>query len=180
MFNRSKNEPTPQEVLEMNLGKNIAALRKKSNLTQEDLAGRLGVTPQAVSKWENESSCPDIALLPIIADLFGVTVDDLMKKSEAEMIEAPTPAAKTDDKVSPRGASASKKKIYITITQPSGKVTTVNIPWKLFETGLRIGQKFGLEEEIAHKINESFKGEILDEILTVDGENGETIVIRVE
>jgi len=44
----------------------IGQLRKQKGLTQEQLASRLGVTSQAVSKWENELSCPDVALLPVI------------------------------------------------------------------------------------------------------------------
>ena len=53
------------------LAANIQKYRKKSSLTQEELAQELGVTFQAVSKWENAKSAPDILLLPIMADLFG-------------------------------------------------------------------------------------------------------------
>ena len=62
----------------MNINEQIAALRKKKGLTQEDLAKALGVTNQAVSKWESGQNCPDIGLLPHIADIFGVTIDELM------------------------------------------------------------------------------------------------------
>ena len=55
----------------------IARYRKELGLTQEGLAQRLGVTNQAVSKWESGQSCPDIALLPLLADLFGITIDEL-------------------------------------------------------------------------------------------------------
>lgn len=60
------------------LGKNIFELRKKNNLTQEDLATRLNVSFQAVSKWENGISFPDISLLPIIADCLGTSIDSLL------------------------------------------------------------------------------------------------------
>ena len=59
------------------MGDNIAALRRASGLTQELLADRLGVTSQAVSKWERQISCPDVSLLPTMADVFGVTIDEL-------------------------------------------------------------------------------------------------------
>ena len=59
------------------LSARILALRKEKGLTQEALAGQLGVSFQAVSKWENEQSCPDIALLPLLADIFEVTLDSL-------------------------------------------------------------------------------------------------------
>lgn len=55
----------------------IIDLRKKSGFTQEALAEKLGITFQAVSKWENGLSCPDIALLPVIAEIFQVSIDEL-------------------------------------------------------------------------------------------------------
>ena len=61
----------------MELGKKIRALRFKAGLTQEQLAEKLGVGPQAVSKWENAAAMPDITALPVLAEVFGVTVDDL-------------------------------------------------------------------------------------------------------
>lgn len=62
----------------MKLNENIVALRREKGITQEALALSLGVTNQAVSKWESAQTCPDIALLPVIADYFGVSIDELM------------------------------------------------------------------------------------------------------
>lgn len=59
----------------------LAQLRRDSGMTQEQLAARLGVTFQAVSKWETGVSCPDIQLLPRIADVFGVTLDALFGRT---------------------------------------------------------------------------------------------------
>lgn len=56
----------------------ILFLRKQKGLTQEDLASALGVSGQAVSKWESAQCCPDITLLPKIASLFEVSIDELM------------------------------------------------------------------------------------------------------
>ena len=64
------------------LGQRIAALRRQRNLTQEALAEALGVSPPAVSKWENCVTCPDILLLPSLAKLLGVTVDALLTADE--------------------------------------------------------------------------------------------------
>ncbi len=61
----------------MNIGKNITALRKDAGMTQEDLANQIGVSAQAVSKWETGVSMPDILLLPVIADVFDITVDEI-------------------------------------------------------------------------------------------------------
>lgn len=62
----------------MAIGKNIKRLRMNAGMTQEQLAERLNISGQAVSKWENESALPDITLLPALADCFGVTIDELM------------------------------------------------------------------------------------------------------
>lgn len=60
------------------MGKRIAALRKNCGFTQEQLAEKLGVSPQAVSKWENDISCPDISLIPLLASTLGVSTDELL------------------------------------------------------------------------------------------------------
>ena len=75
----------------MTLGNKIAALRKEQGLTQEALAQRLEVTNQSVSKWESDQCCPDIQLLPKLADIFGVTIDALFGR------ETPAPAAPAMD-----------------------------------------------------------------------------------
>ena len=59
------------------IGERIAALRKNEGMTQETLAGTLGVSPQTVSKWETGATMPDILLLPVISQVFGTTVDAL-------------------------------------------------------------------------------------------------------
>lgn len=64
--------------MEKSLGKHIAQNRKALGLTQDQLAEKLGVTAQAVSKWENDQSCPDIALIPTLAQIFGITIDELL------------------------------------------------------------------------------------------------------
>lgn len=61
----------------MAFGTQIANFRKQANITQEVLAQKLGVTNQAVSKWESDQCCPDVMLLPKLADLFGISIDEL-------------------------------------------------------------------------------------------------------
>ena len=61
----------------MSIGKNIAKYRKSLGLTQEELGVKLGVTNQAVSKWESEVSMPDVMLLPEIATVLGISLDDI-------------------------------------------------------------------------------------------------------
>ena len=74
--------------MEETLGKRIVANRKRLGLTQDQLAEKLGVTPQAVSKWENDQSCPDITVLPLLADIFEITVDALLGRQNDSAVEA--------------------------------------------------------------------------------------------
>lgn len=62
----------------MNIGIKIKKLRQRDNITQEDLADSLGVSAQAISRWETSVTSPDITLLPVIANYFEITIDDLM------------------------------------------------------------------------------------------------------
>ena len=74
--------------MEETLGKRIVKHRKRLKLTQEQLAEALGVTAQAVSKWENDLSCPDISMLPKLAQRFGVSVDSLLGNEAQPVYEA--------------------------------------------------------------------------------------------
>lgn len=80
----------------MNIGANIYTLRKGKKITQAQLAEKLGVSEQAISKWENNQCAPDISLFPIIADFFGVSIDRLFgyhMNSYAEDVKAIMKAA---------------------------------------------------------------------------------------
>lgn len=76
------------------LAENIACLRKARSMTQEALAELIGVSPQTISKWENSTTYPDVSLLPVIADVFGVTIDALYGR-EAEIPQV-TPETAVD------------------------------------------------------------------------------------
>ena len=76
--------------MEQTLGKRIVHHRKRLGLTQDQLAEKLGVTAQAVSKWENDQSCPDIAMLPRLAEIFGITADELLG------MESPAPVRQAE------------------------------------------------------------------------------------
>ena len=74
------------------LGKQILHNRKRMGLTQDQLADKLGVTAQAVSKWENDQSCPDISMLPRLANMFDISTDELLgveRTVVAEVVETP-------------------------------------------------------------------------------------------
>lgn len=84
--------------MEMSIGKRIAALRREKGLKQDELAGMLSVSPQAVSKWENDQTCPDISLLPELSKILGVTVDELLTdRKETEPLVTMVPEESRKD-----------------------------------------------------------------------------------
>ncbi|MBQ4570556.1 MAG: helix-turn-helix transcriptional regulator [Bacilli bacterium] len=95
------------------VGKNIKKLREKKGLTQEKLANFLGVTPQAISRWENETGYPDIELLPLIANFFDVTIDELLdreiEKNKLEIQEG----IKEIDRLNSIGEKKKRKELII-------------------------------------------------------------------
>ncbi|MBQ2766236.1 MAG: helix-turn-helix transcriptional regulator, partial [Clostridia bacterium] len=72
--------------MNVKIGSIIKKLRTENNITQDTLATAIGVTPQAISRWESEGGYPDIELLPLLADFFSVSTDELLgyKLSERE------------------------------------------------------------------------------------------------
>jgi transcriptional regulator with XRE-family HTH domain len=75
------------------LGTMIAELRKQHGMTQLELAEKMGVTDKAVSKWERDLSCPDINSIPNLAEIFGVSVEELMQVKKT----AEAPASKAGE-----------------------------------------------------------------------------------
>jgi transcriptional regulator with XRE-family HTH domain len=80
--------PLTQDSLKAIIAANIADLRKKNGMTQQDLAAKLNYTDKAISKWERGESIPDVIVLKQIADMYGVTVDYLL----TDVHEEPKPA----------------------------------------------------------------------------------------
>ncbi len=69
------------------LSSTISYYRKVYGLTQEQLAEQLGITSKAISKWENNLNCPDVSLIPQLAKIFNITIDELFgRKYEKEVI----------------------------------------------------------------------------------------------
>ena len=73
--------------MEIPIGQNIRRLRLERGMPQRELAHHLRVSVQAVSKWENDRAFPDLVLLPDIAALFGVTLDELFRREGADGVD---------------------------------------------------------------------------------------------
>ena len=82
-MNDSEGSANQRMMLEK-LADNLRAEREKLGITQTQLAEMLGVTPQAVSKWENARSYPDIETLVRLAELFSMTVDRMLGREDSE------------------------------------------------------------------------------------------------
>lgn len=90
--------------MEQTMGKRIMENRKRLGLTQDQLAERLGVTAQAVSKWENDQSCPDITMLPKLAEIFGISTDVLLGHTAVHTAEIVEDGADEADRNSKGGS----------------------------------------------------------------------------
>ena len=76
------------------MGEFLAALRKSKGYTQQEVADTLGVSNKTVSSWETGASCPDISMLPVLAELYGVTCDELIRGKRLSSEEQPSPAGR--------------------------------------------------------------------------------------
>ena len=170
IFKRKEQEaPVEENVKEINsvtLGERIAEGRKKCGYTQEAFAELLDVTPQAVSKWENDVSCPDIQLLPKISQILGVSVDELLTGRKPTVTELPK-AEKVID--------TSKLKIVIRVEKPEQKPVVVSFPFTAAKRFAKMGN--GIAGVMG---NGTLSGEQLDEIINLveNGATGE--VFKVE
>ena len=120
--------------MEMTIGKRIAALRREKNLKQDDLAQMLEVSPQAVSKWENDQTCPDISLLPKLAKILGVSVDELLSgKQEAQPVVTLVPEDQRKD--------IKDMMLRIVVDSADGDKVRVNLPMALVQLAMEMSME---------------------------------------
>lgn len=165
--------------MDMTIGKRIALLRRQKGLTQEDLATALGVSPQAVSKWENDQTCPDISLLPKLAKLLGVTTDELLSgKEELPAVRVLPPAERKDIK---------NMFLRITVDCADGDLVRVNLPLALVEIAMEIGMEMpqingndALKGIDLGKVLELVRQGLVGNLVEVDSADGDKVRIFVE
>ncbi len=162
------------------LGKRIAALRREKGLKQDELAEKLGISAQAVSKWENDLTCPDISLLPSLAKILGVSVDELLSgKEEATPTVRILPESERKN--------IGDMMLRIVIKSPDGDNVRINIPLALLQvaidTGLSMTQLSGNGalknidlEKILALVNQGAIGNLME----IESDDGDVVQIFVE
>lgn len=166
--------------MENTLGKRITNLRKAKELKQEQIAEMLHVSPQAVSKWENDLTCPDISILPELAKILGVSIDELLigKKEEAKVVSI-VPEEKRKD--------ISELMLRIVIESVDGDKVKINLPMALIEAAINMGieipevsGKVNLNNIDFNKILELVKKGAVGNLVEVESSDGDTVKIFVE
>ena len=164
----------------MTIGKRIAALRREKGLKQDDLAGMLEVSPQAVSKWENDQTCPDISLLPGLAKILGITVDELLSgKQENAPVVTMVPEQQRKD--------IKDMLLRITVDSHEGDKVRVNLPMALVQVALEMGMEMpqvsgnnALKNIDWTKIMELVRHGAMGNLVEVESADGDTVRIFVE
>ena len=161
------------------IGKRISEYRKKKNLKQDELAEMLGVSPQAVSKWENDLSCPDISLLPELSRIFGVSIDEIVQGKKEEPIVSVLPEEQRKD--------IDKLMLRIVVDSEEGDRVRVNLPMALvkvaIETGIAMPQINGSEALKNIDFAQIFtlvENGAIGNLVEVESADGDTVRIFVE
>ena len=111
------------------IGSRIAKYRTGKGLTQEALANQMGVSSQAVSKWETDASCPDITALPQLCRILGITTDELLTGNSNEVKFVTPEERKPIEELTFR----------VKILSAQGDKVRVNLPMSLVKIALEIG-----------------------------------------
>ena len=165
--------------MELTLGKRIAALRKQKDLRQDDIAQLLDISPQAVSKWENDQTCPDIGLLPKLAQILGVTTDELLSgKQELQEVRVLPPEERKDIK---------DMLLRIIVDSSDGDKVRINLPMALVQIALdtgtempQISGKEALKNIDLNQIMELVRQGAIGNLVEVESADGDTVRIFVE
>lgn len=161
------------------IGTRIAARRKELKMTQEDLAVKLGVSAQAVSKWENDISCPDISLLPKLVKALDITTDELLTGKTSNVQVVPEEKRKSLDELTMR--------IYV--FSADGDKVKVNLPMPLvkvcLEMGVNIAPNFvdgidALKNLDLQKIMDLAERGVIGKLVEVESADGANVEVVIE
>lgn len=157
-------------------GKRLAGLRKKQGWTQEELAKKINVSPQAVSKWENDVSLPDVGLLSTLADTFSTSIDTLLGHDRQPVVDVVHQEKKDFDRLV----------FKINVLSHDGDKVKVNLPMPLVKVALDLGVapkvdgKDVLKDIDLKKIMSLVEQGVIGKIVEIQTNDGDFVEIVVE
>lgn len=156
-------------------GQRFLRLRKEKGFTQDDIALKVNISPQAVSKWENDISMPDISILGDLADILGITLDELLGRTPKGTVKF------TEEK------DITKMVLKIKVLSQEGDKININLPIPLIkvciETGMSLPQvnnNSALKDLDLSQIYELIKQGVVGELVSIESAEGDTVLIVVE
>ncbi len=163
------------------IGNRISKYRKEKGLTQEDLAGKLGVSAQAVSKWETDASCPDISLLPQLCKVLDITTDELLT-GKSEVVRMVQPGERK---------SLEELTLRVKVNSRQGDKVRVNLPMPLVKIAVEMGVEIApqingvggadvLKNLDMAKIIEMVERGLIGKLVEMESADGDTVEIVVE
>ena len=165
-------------MMEKTIGKKLYELRKQSGFTQDYVAEKLGVSAQAVSKWENDIACPDIMTLPNIANLYGISIDELFKNEEVK-------SNVKFEKIEKINENELIFRVYVDTVH--GDDIKVNLPYLLVKEIINVGKNISgvvagvdLSSVDFESVFKMVEMGVLGELVTVKTQNGDIIRVLVE
>ena len=161
------------------IGKRISSARRELSMTQEGLAEAMGVSAQAVSKWENDISYPDISLISKLAKTLGMTTDELLSGKEEMPDATVVPEEKRKD--------FDKMVLRIYVLSSDGDKVKVNLPLPLIKALIASGANIDICNGKIDNVNIDWNSIInmvehgvIGKIVEVESADGDTVEIVVE
>jgi transcriptional regulator with XRE-family HTH domain len=158
-------------------GKRLSDLRKKKNWTQEELAKKLNVSAQAVSKWEKDVSLPDVGLLASIASIFDTSIDYLLGHHTEPVVGMTTTSQKKD---------LNRLVFKIKVLSAEGDKVNVNLPWPLVKVAVDMGVtpkvdgKDVLKDIDINKVMALVEQGAIGKLVEIESKDGDFVEIVVE
>lgn len=163
--------------MEQSFGERLAEIRKKANMTQEEVGNKLNLSAQAVSKWENDSTLPDVLTIKKLADLYGVSLDEIYgteRETKVNLAKKKNPE---------------EMLLRVIVDSSGGDKVRVNLPLELIrlmvDSGMNMPEFSGNGKDFMKNID--FKQVLslvdrglLGDILDVTTADGDTVHIVVE
>ena len=165
--------------MEESFGQRIARLRKGRGLTQEELGDKVGVTSQAVSKWETDISAPDVMILVKLADILGVSVDSLLGSEHSKKTTLLVPVEERKD--------INRMTFKITIDSSDGDKVRINLPMSLVKLLVEDGSplpeingKDTLKNVQWNQIFTLIEQGVIGKLVEIESSDGDIVNIAVE